>query len=438
MSNCAAATPAVHHASTLGSQGLDLCLTGGSGSGNGIVDPGESVVLPVTLSNDGNSALTELNGTLSSAVPGIAVTDPAASWPDLSSGASSGSDADHFSLYVSPGTACGTELGAVLALSYAQGGNTAGVPLRVGATQPVTLLSEAFGSGIPATWSVVDGGSGGGTAATWTTANPGSRVIGAPFSGSFAIVDSQAAGSAAVQSEQLVSPSIDASGCVRVLLEFDNQFRWGHTGQSENADVDVTTNDGAAWTNVLSMRGASDGYPSPLTKSIDITTAAAADPGNVKVRFRYYNGKNERWWAVDNVEVVCDAPVCSPCAGSGGSPGEAGSSSPLRVGRAGGSLQFEWGAPAAPCSPLAYALYRGDLDLLHAGYNHDTVLACAHTTPSLSIPESDPRLGAADYYLVVAGNGEEEGSYGRDDGGNERPLSLASCQGAQDLGRCSP
>lgn len=167
------------------------------------------------------------------------------------------------------------------------------------------LLSETFSGGIPPTWSVIDGGSGGGAAASWTTANPGGRFVDTPFSGAFAIVDSDIAGINAVQDEQLITPVINATGCGQVILEFTNQFQWFNQGLNEIADVDVSTNGGTTWTNVLRLQGAHDGFPTPNTKSLNITSAIGANRSNVRIRFHYYNANFEWWWAIDNVKVRC-------------------------------------------------------------------------------------------------------------------------------------
>lgn len=170
---------------------------------------------------------------------------------------------------------------------------------------PTFLLNESFSAGIPGTWTVVNGGSGGGAAATWTTANPCSRSIGAPFSGAFAIVDSDCAGQTATQDEQLITPSFATRGYDSVILEFSNQFRyWAGKGAEslEVCDVDVSLNGGSSWTNVLKMLGGPDGYPVPNTKVVDISSLAR-NRSSVTLRFHYYNATWEYWWAIDNVKV---------------------------------------------------------------------------------------------------------------------------------------
>ena len=88
---------------------------------------------------------------------------------------------------------------------------------------------------------------------------------------------------------------------------------------------------------------------------------------------------------------------------------------------------------------MDYAVYRGDLAQLPGGdYAHDTALSCATAGTSFAIAESDPSLGPSDYFLVVADNDFEEGSYGRDSQGTERPASASACHAAQNFTACGP
>jgi len=286
----------------------DSCPSGGPGNGNGVIEPGEVVVLPVTLTNTGSVNLTNVSGVLSTSTPGVTITDDAATWPDLAVGASAQSNPDHFRFTVGSAVTCGTPIALNLAVTYAQGSNNTGATLGVGTTSSTLLLNETFSGGIPATWTVVDGGNCSGPAQTWTTTNPGGRTIGPPFAAPFAIADSDCAGmGCGVMDEQLITPSLDASSCAQVVLEFSNQYR----ALGDVADVDVSVDGGATWTTVLHMT-ASDGHPTPNTKTVDIT-AQAAGHSNVKIRFHYYNANWAWWWAIDNVKVTCYVPVCHVC-----------------------------------------------------------------------------------------------------------------------------
>ena len=84
-------------------------------------------------------------------------------------------------------------------------------------------------------------------------------------------------------------------------------------------------------------------------------------------------------------------------------------------------------------------MYRGDLATLRtSGYSHNTALVCAEPTTQLIVPVNDPNLGTADYFIVVATVGSEEGSYGRNSVGIERPASGAVRKPSQNLTSCVP
>jgi hypothetical protein len=435
-SNCAAATPTIYQASTSDAGWIDACASGGPGDGNGLVEPGESVVVPVTLENTGNAALSGISGVLSVPLAGIEVVDPNGAWPDLAPGGTQQSMPNHFGLQVSLELPCGTQVDGDIDLTYSEGANHTYLPVRIGTTNEVHLIDEDFLAGIPVDWTIMDGGSGGGAAATWTTDNPGGRAIAPPFEAPFAIVDSDEAGSSSTQDEQLITPYLDATGCAELALEFSSQFRWYSGSEDELADVDVSM-DGWNWTNVLRIQGGSDGYPDPGTRSIDLTPYISPF---LRLRFYYHQANYEWWWAIDNVKLTCAEPVCNSCAAPVGSPGEPGTTVPLTLARDSGDLVFHWGAAEPACDTADYAVYQGDLaTLLTAGYGHDTVLTCTTAgATTLAIPETDPRLGDADYYLVVADNGIQEGSYGRNSSDVERPASVAACHPAQNIAACVP
>jgi YD repeat-containing protein len=201
--------------------------------------------------------------------------------------------------------------------------HTYNVSVTVVAAGEQLLLDEDFSNGIPVNWTVVNGGVGGGYAGTWTTANPAGRSIAAPLAAPFAIVDSDYATGDATQDEQLITPTINANSCGHVILEFSNQFQWFFRHLDEVADVDLSTDGGSTWTNVLRMQGADDGFPTPNTKSIDLTSAIGANKSSVRIRFHYYNGNFEWFWAIDNVHLRCQpaAPVQFNAASYGVSEG---------------------------------------------------------------------------------------------------------------------
>ncbi|MCP3979444.1 MAG: M20/M25/M40 family metallo-hydrolase [bacterium] len=147
-----------------------------------------------------------------------------------------------------------------------------------------------------------------------------------------------------------------------------------------------------------------------------------------------------RYYQVEAVDAdgfcVSSASNCSLAAALAAPPGEP---DPLLLTLSAGDLIFDWTPPEAGCQASGYAVYRGDLDSLRAiGYAHDTALVCDQGSTTLSVAISDPRLGAVDYFLAVAANAGDEGSYGRDSAGLERPVSAAACRSTQELGACPP
>ncbi len=164
-----------------------------------------------------------------------------------------------------------------------------------GGSGPGTPIDENFDSGIPGTWTVIDGGA---SADTWfgETDYLGSTLDGTPF----VFVDSDAAGSVAMD-EILESPEVNTAGATSLTLEFDHYYNDYSLG-TEIADVDVW--DGALWQNVYSASGADVGaWGTPDHQSIDIVAYANSA---MKVRFHYYNANYDMYWAVDNVVVSGD------------------------------------------------------------------------------------------------------------------------------------
>jgi hypothetical protein len=157
-------------------------------------------------------------------------------------------------------------------------------------TMSTVLLQADFSSGIPATWSVVDGLSDG---RTWTTYNPAGRT--SPYwNGLFVLVDSDYAGSVDMD-EQLITPPLDLSGYNSVNLSFGHAFVYF---ESEIGDVDVQVGTGS-WQNVARYQGLNTSG----NISLDISDIAAGK-SDVRIRWHYYNANWEYYWGIDNVSVT--------------------------------------------------------------------------------------------------------------------------------------
>ncbi|MBI4602133.1 MAG: choice-of-anchor J domain-containing protein [Planctomycetes bacterium] len=169
--------------------------------------------------------------------------------------------------------------------------------------------------------------------ATWTTTNPGLRrnpptANGSPSTGKFVISDSDAAGGAnniegSGMSHDLITPAFSTAGGTSVWVHASCNAQLNN-GDDAVFDVDVSTDDGASWTNVFRRVSPGTGRtfpPLPDTTnadgffgrlSIDIS-APAADKASVRIRFRHFEPTDDWWVALDDIRVTCEAP---PAGGS--------------------------------------------------------------------------------------------------------------------------
>jgi subtilisin-like proprotein convertase family protein len=293
----------------------DVCAAGGAG-GNGRWDAGETVSFGLTVHNDGTDPLTGITATVTSPTPGVGISNGTQPISNLAAGASGTSGAPHVSVKLPSGIACGSNVAFDVEIVTNQGtwldSFTHGCGQVVAGS--ATPINENFAGGIPAGWSIVDGGAGGGAAATWTTANPAGRNFTSPLVAPVAVVDSDFADQLSSQDEELITPVMNLSTATVVTLQYDHYFRWYNLGLNEIADVDVrSASTGGAWVNVVRQQGASS--PNPQHRNVDISQQAAG-ASDVQVRFHYYNAQYEWWWQVDNVRVDATAPAgCNmvPC-----------------------------------------------------------------------------------------------------------------------------
>lgn len=162
------------------------------------------------------------------------------------------------------------------------------------------FVDENFDGGIPAQWTVVDGGT---TNDTWfgtTGGYNGNDLDGTEF----VFVDSDAAGNGNdTLSESLVSPVVNAVFGSQLYLEFDQFYRFYTPADTGYVEVF----DGSNWVEVAKFDNANfGGWNAPDQQTIDIS--AYANP-NLQVRFRYDDFGTWAWfWAVDDVKIYALLP----------------------------------------------------------------------------------------------------------------------------------
>jgi hypothetical protein len=112
---------------------LNACLTGqptfvfqstalSGGNGNGVIDLNECNNLNVTIKNDGCLKATNVSAVLSSATPGVIITQPNSPYPDTVENASS-TNIVPFSVSTTPAFVCGTTINFTLTVTYTGGGS---------------------------------------------------------------------------------------------------------------------------------------------------------------------------------------------------------------------------------------------------------------------------------------------------------------------------
>ena len=414
----------------------DSCATGGAGSGNTHWDAGEQVKFKVSVDNDGTTPLTGVTATVTATTAGVVMLDGTASYPDIPKAAFADSLAPHFTAYLPTGLACGSSVGFQVAIAANQGSWNGSFSHAVGSAVQGggTALDETFAAGIPATWTVVDGGVGGSVGATtWTTANPGARSIAPPMVAPVAIVDSDRAGSTTgiTQDEQLLTPGLNLAAATAVTLQFDQFFRWFSGNFSEIADVDVRSSaTNGAWVNVLRQQGA--GSSNPDHRTLDIT-AESAGASNAQVRFHYFNAHYEWFWQVDNVKVdTTTAPVCSQSLCAAG-PGVA---KPVADGSYGTAMKGSRGDPSGSTINLTWDI------ATCSSTDHHVLYGALASVATATVSGASCNLGATgsaswtgvpagNLWFVVVGDNDatSEGSWGTRTGGERGGTSASALCG---------
>lgn len=160
----------------------------------------------------------------------------------------------------------------------------------------VTLFFDDFESGT-GLWTISnDGGS-----CVWEIFNP-------PYPNSYTLpcincggvlaadADECGSGTSLLSTAEVTNP-IDASQYQTVILEWDND--WNALGSSDFAYVDVSTDGGTTWQNVVTFDAAD---VTNTHESYNISSMAALQ--TFMLRFKSVQPGWDWWWAVDNVKVL--------------------------------------------------------------------------------------------------------------------------------------
>jgi subtilisin-like proprotein convertase family protein len=408
---------------------VDACPTGTTGLGNDRWEVGEQVEFSITVMNDGTEPITGTVVDVTPITPGVTMLDPTAVVGDLDPGAVGTTEPPHVIARLTDTLSCGQIVEFLVDMVANEGSWPATFQQVVGevvAEQGGVTLSEDFATGIPATWTVVDGEAAG---FTWYADDPadpagcGSPDPAPPIAGPWAAVDSSCTGGGDRMDEQLVTPVLDFTDAPVVTLEFDHWFEWSEARRAEIGDVDVRSSwTGGQWVNVARYTGTSTA--NPQHEVIDITAEAGNAP-DVQIRWHYYDGQAELYWYVDNVVVhyhvpeeclneTCVAPASSPPPVPDGS----GSTSPILVDRLmadGSRLEIAWDDQ---CSPASARIVYGSLDQVSSHVVSGAVCDIADPQIWDGVPAGDL------WFVLVSDDGlGVESSWGLASGGERNGLA---------------
>ncbi|HVP36732.1 MAG TPA: C1 family peptidase [Terriglobales bacterium] len=265
------------------------------GNADGILDPGETVNLPVTLKNTGPNTATGVSAILSTSTPGINIINPSATFPSIASGATQVSESPSFSFQIDPSVERGTRADFNLAINSDQGSFTSSLFTLIGKMDTVFFDNmEAGDNG----WThgfitLLDdwqhGTPTGGCKTDPSSAYSGTKVWGNNLSGSYSDQEE----------DYLLSPVINCGRYTKTRLQF---HRWLSVEKGIFDTAQVLVNGNPLWTNDsmndnLDMRW--------VLQDFDISSIADTNPlVQLKYRLRSDEGLHLGGWNIDDVLIL--------------------------------------------------------------------------------------------------------------------------------------
>jgi subtilisin-like proprotein convertase family protein len=387
--------------------------------GDAYLEPGESGNLMVTLTNNGNVGATNVTGTLTSSTPDVTVvTSQPVPYPDLAPNAS-GVSAIPYRITVSSSVPCGAPLSFDVTGSFAEAGGPSVRTFAVSTGGPATFTYSYAGAPV----AIPDN----------NTAGADATMAVNKFSGSLTDLDlsldgtscSSAVGSTTVGlthtwvgdlSVRLTSPlgtSVTVMSRPGGNNNQGNNFCQTVLDDAGSTNIQSITSAGAPFTGTFAPSSALspfNGQDPNGTWTLNVADMAAQDTGSI------------RSWSLRLGGTACNAVPPAPGAVPDGTSG-----TPLTITRSGDHLTLSWGA-SCNTSGVDYAIYQGTIG---SYYSHAMKVCTTQGLLTRTFPTDPGDL----YFLVVALSADNEGSYGKDSNGAERPQGGTACR-TQLLGGC--
>lgn len=271
--------------------------------GNGVLEPGETAQIALTVLNHGTVGATGVTGILRSLTPGVTVTDSVASFADCASWGSSASQAPHFTVSAA-GVPLGARIDFELEMSSAQSVSDVGTFSMLAC--PVNVVYTEDFEGTAAGWT--HGATSGSD--DWRLAAPrafnnqwdpkvaasGTKVYGNDVNEAGGSWDGLYQNDA---SNWLQSPAINCTGQTGTYLSFRRMLN------SERSQYDVariSINGTEIWRNAVGVEHADRAWIPVLT---DISDYA---DNNASVRVKFEMSADPGWrfggWNLDDFKVI--------------------------------------------------------------------------------------------------------------------------------------
>ncbi len=293
--------------------GETCTFAGGPAEDDGVVDPGETVDLSVTLSNTGVVGATGVSATLTSPTPGVSIVSGSASYPDIPAGGT-GTSTTAYQFEVGLLFPCGRPIVLQLAITSNEASFTRSFTLDVGTG--TVVYAEGFDTAappaLPAGWAMVRT-AGTNTAAAWATATgtvhpTGGGTHSAP---NLAYFNSYTVNSpnAARLYQDPTGVDLTATAGQTVVVQLWMYHDTGYTA-NDTVQVQLSTDAGATWGNVGAAIPRYDGSVGWKRHSVDASSYAGL--ADVRLGFNATSAYGNDCH-VDDVAVV--AYDCNHCYG---------------------------------------------------------------------------------------------------------------------------
>jgi len=412
------------HASYQSDTKTDDCPAGGPGDGNGIIDPGETIVPAITIVNDGVGSLTNISGTLSTSTSGITIIDGNATFPNISSpGGTSTSNPPHFTYKVDSSFTCGADINFNLNLSYNEGSNLTSFTHKVGQQSTTTIFNETWESGL----------SGWTASGLWhLTTESAQNCMPEPYPSSVTVAYYGQDSTCNYNTGSTTSGNLDRTTAISGIVSNSQLTFMFVNGNEGNSSYDISyvyvSPNGSTWTQVWTWAGTQQptwAQAGPISLS-----SWAGQSIYLRLRFNSVDSSYNNYlgWAVDNIQITGTSWNCNVCTGGPANPPGRVLNN-LTVAKSGSNLILNWQAPGGTCEVSKYGVYRGSLPW--SGYNHSS-LNCNVSTNSFTTSQDTGSY----YYLVVPQNSANEGLYGFNSNGSQIPAAQSPCA-PQNTNQCN-